>query len=106
MFERTFIGLDVHAKSIDACALDTATGEVFHAKMNADPATVLSWIQKFPEPLQAVYEAGPTEFGLSRFLAEHEIDCVVAAPSKLLKAPGEHVKNDKRDALKLAQILS
>ena len=106
MFERTFIGLDVHAKSIEACALDTATGEMFRAKMNPDPATVLSWIQKFPGPLQAVYEAGPTGFGLSRFLTEHEIDCVVAAPSKLLKAPGDHVKNDERYAMKLARILS
>lgn len=36
MFERTFIGLDVHAQSIVACALDTATGEVFRARMNPD----------------------------------------------------------------------
>ena len=45
MFERTFIGLDVHAKTIVACALDTATGEVIRAKMNPDPVAVLAWLQ-------------------------------------------------------------
>lgn len=106
MFERTFIGLDVHAKTIVACALDTATGEVIRAKMNPDPVAVLAWIQTLAGPVQAVYEAGPTGYGLSRFLTGHGIDCLIAAPSKLMRAPGDHVKNDKRDALNLARMLS
>jgi transposase len=106
MFERTFIGLDVHAKSIVACALDTATGEVIRAKMNPDPVAVLAWLQTLAVPVQAVYEAGPTGFGLSRFLTGHGIDCLIAAPSKLMRAPGDHVKNDKRDSLILARMLS
>ncbi|GAA4379929.1 IS110 family transposase [Paeniglutamicibacter cryotolerans] len=106
MFERTHIGLDVHAQSIVACALNPATGEIARAKMNADPVAVLDWIQKQETGSKVVYEAGPTGFGLARFLREHDIDCVIAAPSKLLKAPGEHVKTDKRDALTLARILS
>lgn len=106
MFERTFIGLDVHAQSIVACALDTTTGEVFRARMNPDPVAVLAWIQTLPGPVQAVYEAGPTGFGLSRFLTGHGVDCLIAAPSKLMRAPGDHVKNDKRDALLLGRMLS
>lgn len=106
MFERTFIGLDVHAKTIVACALDTATGEVIRAKMNPDPVAVLAWIQTLAGPVQAVYEAGPTGYGLSRFLTGHGIDCLIAAPSKLMRAPGDHVKNDKRDSLVLARMLS
>lgn len=106
MFERTFIGLDVHAKTIVACALDTATGEVIRAKMIPDPVAVLAWLQTLAGPVQVVYEAGPTGFGLSRFLTGHGIDCLIAAPSKLMRAPGDHVKNDKRDALILARMLS
>lgn len=106
MFERTFIGLDVHAQCIVACALDTTTGEVFRARMNPDPVAVLAWIQTLPGPVQAVYEAGPTGFGLSRFLTGHGVDCLIAAPSKLMWAPGDHVKNDKRDALLLGRMLS
>lgn len=106
MFERTYIGLDVHAQSIVTCALNRVTGVIERAKMNADPVAVLDWIQKQEEGAKVVYEAGPTGFGLARFLLEHGIDCVIAAPSKLLRAPGDHVKTDKRDALTLARILS
>lgn len=106
MFERTYIGLDVHAQTIVACALDPATGAIDRAKMAADPAAVLDWIRKQDAGARVVYEAGPTGFGLARFLLANGIDCVIAAPSKLLKAPGDHVKTDKRDALTLARILS
>ncbi len=106
MFERTFIGLDVHAQSISACALNPFTGEVLRDKLAADPAVALSWLQRVQGPLQVVYEAGPTGFGLARFLRSHGVDCLIAAPSKLLRAPGDRVKNDKRDSMTLARILS
>lgn len=107
MFERTYVGLDVHAENVLACALDTATGELFRERMAADPVAVAAWLDRFdPGSLQVVYEAGPTGFGLARHLRAHGIDCLAAAPSKLLRAPGDRVKTDKRDALALARILS
>ncbi|MGP5046838.1 IS110 family transposase [Glutamicibacter ardleyensis] len=106
MFQSAFIGLDVHAQTVVACALNTATGEVSRTKMSSEPEVVLDWIQKFPTDSQTVYEAGPTGYPLARHLREHGVDCVIAAPSKLLRAPGDHVKTDKRDAMGLAKILS
>lgn len=106
MFQNTFIGLDVHAQTVVACALNTATGEVQRTKMSPEPEVVLSWIQKFPTEAKVIYEAGPTGYPLARHLLEHGVDCVIAAPSKLLRAPGDHVKTDKRDAMGLAKILS
>lgn len=106
MTERTFIGLDVHAQSVAACALDPATGEVVREKLAPVPEVVLSWIRKLKTPGQAVYEAGPTGFGLARYLNSHGVECLVAAPSKLLRAAGDHVKTDKRDALVLARMLN
>ncbi|MDQ0095959.1 transposase [Paeniglutamicibacter psychrophenolicus] len=53
-----------------------------------------------------VYEAGPTGFGLARFLLAHGVDCLIAAPSKMLRAPGDRLKNDNWDAMALARILS
>jgi transposase len=52
-----------------------------------------------------VYEAGPTGFGLARSLAAAGIDCLVAAPSKLIRPSGDRVKTDKRDARHLARLL-
>ncbi|WP_245580203.1 IS110 family transposase [Arthrobacter castelli] len=106
MFEHTYIGLDVHAQSIVGCAMNTQTGEVFREKMASDPVAVRSWVQRFDAPVRVAYEAGPTGFGLARYLIEAGIDCVVAAGSKLLRAPGDRVKTDRRDAMALAHMLS
>ena len=51
------------------------------------------------------YEAGPTGLGLARALVGAGIDCVVAAPSKLQRPPGDRVKTDARDARHLARLL-
>jgi transposase len=56
-------------------------------------------------PVAVTYEAGPTGFGLARFLRERGIDCRVAAPSKLQRPAGDRVKTDARDALHLARLL-
>src|SRR5262249_20273745 len=58
-----------------------------------------------PGPAAAVYEAGPTGFGLARSLQAAGIDCEVAAPSKLMRPSGDRVKTDARDARHLARLL-
>ncbi|MDJ0358622.1 IS110 family transposase, partial [Paenarthrobacter sp. PH39-S1] len=62
--------------------------------------------RRFEAPVKAVYESGPTGYVLARFLREAGIDCVVAASSKLLRAPGDKVKTDKRDARLLVEMLA
>ena len=52
-----------------------------------------------------VYEAGPTGFGLARYLIDAGIECAVAAPSKLQRPLGDRVKTDARDARHLARLL-
>ncbi|WP_120521706.1 IS110 family transposase [Arthrobacter celericrescens] len=106
MFEHTFIGLDVHAVSVVACALDQRSGELERAAMAAEPAVVLDWVRRFEPPVKAVYESGPTGFVLARALRDAGVDCVVAASSKLLRAPGDRVKTDRRDAQVLAEMLA
>ncbi|TNB67233.1 IS110 family transposase [Arthrobacter sp. BB-1] len=105
MFERTSVGLDVHARSVVACALDGLTGEVFRHRLTPDRDEILAWIISLPPPVKVVYEAGPTGFGLARFLGSAGIDTVVAAPSKLQRPSGDRVKTDAKDALHLARLL-
>jgi transposase len=106
MFQHTFIGLDVHAVSVVGCALNPDTGELVRMQMDSDPAVVLDWVRRFEPPVKAVYESGPTGYVLARFLREAGVDCVVAASSKLLRAPGDKIKTDKRDARLLAEMLA
>jgi transposase len=56
--------------------------------------------------VRCCYEAGPTGFGLQRFLVERGIDCVVVAPGLVPQRPGDRVKTDSRDARKLARLLA
>ena len=106
MFEHTFIGLDVHAVNVVGHALNPATGEISIHTMAADPAMALEWIHRFTPPVKVVYESGPTGFVLARYLRAAGINCIVAASSKLLRAPGDRIKTDRRDARALAEMLA
>src|ERR1700754_3312356 len=102
---RTSVGLDVHARSVVACGLDSQTGRVFERRLTPDYGEILGWIRSLPGPVAATYEAGPTGFGLARFLTAEGLDCLVAAPSKLQRPAGDRVKTDRRDARHLARLL-
>ena len=101
----TSVGLDVHARSVVACGLDGRSGELFERQLTPDHSEIESWIRSLPGPVSVTYEAGPTGFGLARFLSGKGIECQVAAPSKLQRPSGDRVKTDRRDARHLARLL-
>ena len=103
--ERTSVGLDVHARSVAAAAIDGVTGELFQARLTPSHEHIQSWLAALPGPVAVAYEAGPTGFGLARALDAAGIRCVVAAPSKLQRPSGDRVKTDARDAVHLARLL-
>ncbi|KQQ98231.1 transposase [Arthrobacter sp. Leaf141] len=104
MNKRTYVGLDVHARSVKGCAIDQETGEILRQSLAGSEAGVLEWVSGLRGPVLVVYEAGPTGFGLARRLAAAGIECLVAAPSKLQRPSGDRVKTDARDAEHLARL--
>jgi transposase len=105
MNECTFVGLDVHARTVWAAMLEGSSGEVRSASAPARSAELVPWLRAQGKSVSVAYEAGPTGFGLARACAAAGIPCVVAAPSKIARAPGERVKTDRRDAMRLARLL-
>ena len=103
--ERTSVGLDVHARSVVAAAIDGVTGEVSRARLTPDHGEILRWVRSLPGTAAVAYEAGPTGFGLYRALTAAGVRCQVAAPSKLQRPSGDRVKTDQRDALHLSRLL-
>ena len=103
--ERTSVGLDVHARSIVGCGLDTVTGQVTRRRLVPVADAVLDWLRELSGPVAVAYEAGPTGFDLARQLTAAGVRCVVAAPSKLQRPAADRVKTDARDALHLARLL-
>lgn len=101
----TSIGLDVHARSITAVALDSMTGEVVSGTFGYSPSELASRILSFDSP-KAVYESGVTGFHLARELKGMGVDCIVGAVSKMAKpAADKRKKNDRNDAEFLARQL-
>jgi transposase len=103
--QRTFVGLDVHARAVVGHALDESTGQVWQQLLPADPPGIWGWLESLPQPLKVTYEAGPTGYGLARFLRGRGIECLVAAPSKLTRPTGNRVKTDAKDAEHLCRLL-
>ena len=56
----TFIGLDVHARSIKAVSLDVMTGEVRAATFGYDAGAVAEWVRSVDPRARCVYESGVT----------------------------------------------
>ena len=100
-----FLGLDVHAETI-AVAIAEPSGEVrsLGTIVNREDS-IRKFIRKLgsAEQLRACYEAGPTGFVVYWQLTQLGVDCAVVAPSLVPKKPGDRVKTDRRDALKLAR---
>ncbi len=101
-----FVGLDVHARESAGAVFDQVSGEVQARKIAGRPAAALGWLEGIERPFRAVYEAGPTGYGLARQARERGLDVVVCAPGHIRRHPGDRIKTDKRDALKLARLLA
>ena len=98
------VGLDVHARSIRLAAV--RAGELLEERtLSYDVEEVERALRRWPG-VRCCYEAGPTGFGLQRFLVERGIDCAVVAPGLVPQRPGDRVKTDSRDARKLARLLA
>lgn len=54
----TFVGLDVHARSIKAVSLDVMTGEVRCATFGYDAGAVAGWVRSVDPEARCVYESG------------------------------------------------
>jgi len=102
----SLVGLDVHASQTHAAVLDVASGELRGVRLRMAPGQVVEFLATLPRPVRAVYEAGPTGFGLARAGIDRGIDVRVVAAGKVPRASGDRVKTDKRDAERLARLLA
>jgi len=107
MTPTVLVGLDVHARQTHATVLDRATGQVSACKLHGLPEeAVLPFLARLGSSILAVYEAGPTGFGLAREARRRGLDVRVISPGSIPKAPGDKVKTDKRDSLRLLRQLA
>jgi transposase len=103
----TWVGLDVHARSIHAAAIDTVSGELTRARFGGESGPVVEWLSRLPQPVHACYEAGPTGYVLARAATAAGLRVDVVAPTKTPRPRGDRVKTDRKDAeLLVRQLLA
>jgi transposase len=105
----TWVGIDAHKKTLVVAVLAPGAEPEEFTVDNTEAA-----IKKLARRLQrtakggevrACYEAGTCGYTLQRRLDAAGIVCEVIAPSLIPRKPGERIKTDRRDALKLAELL-
>jgi transposase len=105
MGDGTWVGLDVHARSVVAGLIDERSGELRVVRAPHRTEELVEWLGGLAGP-RVAYEAGPTGFGLARALERAGISCLVAAPSLIARSPaGRTRKRDASDAEQLARLL-
>ena len=103
----TFVGLDVHARSIKAVSLDVMTGEVRAATFGYDAGAVAEWVRSVDPGGGACTSPGSRASTCRRGFPALGVDCVVGAVSKMIKPSADRRrKNDRNDAEFLARMLS
>lgn len=102
----TLVGLDVHARQTHAAIVDPVSGELRVSKLRMAPIEVTAFLEGLGPGVVAVYEAGPTGFGMARAGRERGIDVRVVAPGSIPRGPGDRVKTDRRDAIRLVRLLA
>jgi transposase len=103
-----YIGLDVHRASIAVAIVEEEGAPRSYGSIANDPTAIRKVMTRLGGPdvqLRVAYEAGPTGYAVHRQLTSMSIECMVVAPSLIPKRPGDKVKTDRRDALKLARLL-
>ena len=105
-----YVGLDVHKDSIAVAyvAKDHHAEVVSLGNMGTPQSDIdhlIRRLQSTSAHLIFVHEAGPCGYWLYRYLTQKGHVCWVVAPSLIPQKPGDRVKTNRRDAIKLARLM-
>ena len=113
-YSTIYVGMDVHKETFSLCCYTNEKEKAeYPQKVDGHYSKVINYIEamRFHYGDDATficgYEAGCLGFTLYHQLTDHNIKCVVMAPTTLSKPSGKKkVKTDRRDAALLARCLA
>ena len=102
----TYVGLDVHKRTIAVCVLLPGQEKPLEWEIENTAETLRRLAKRLLKlgagRVHSCYEAGPAGFAVQRRLEKLGVACDVIAPTLIPRKPGERIKTDRRDARKLA----
>ena len=101
----TYVAMDTHKKEHSVALHYPRQEEIFRFSVRNNVREIKKMVNKIkkkaPANIKFCYEAGVCGFTLKRRIEALGCKCVVIAPSLTPIKPGDHIKTDRRDALKL-----
>jgi len=107
-----YVGMDVHTTNYTLCSYIYGEDDVFaQVQVGPDYMNILKYLERIRKTyddcyIQCGYEAGSLGYSLYHQLTHHGVDCVILAPTSMPETRRKGVKNDKRDAKKIAKCLA
>lgn len=113
-YSTVYVGMDVHKESFSLCCYTNEKEQAEYCqKVDAHYSKVLNYLEamRFHYGDDAVficgYEAGCLGFTLYHQLTDHNVKCVILAPTTMSRPAGKKkIKTDKRDAALIARCLA
>ena len=101
-----YVGIDDSKRKLVIGTLGPDDAQPLVRTIANEPRAIRRFIQRLKRQglLRACYEAGPSGYDLHRQLTALGVACQVVAPSLTPRRPGERIKTDRRDALKLVHL--
>ena len=102
----TFVGMDVHKHETKVAMIVPGEKRELEFSCKTDSMRLVREIKRRSRgQVECCYEAGPCGYWIQRSLLKSGLQCMVVAPSLIPRKPGERIKTDRRDALKLVRML-
>ncbi len=102
---RFYCGVDLHARTLAVCILDTAGAAVFHDTIAATPAAFLKAVRPFRDGLAVACECMFAWYWLADLCHDEGIPFVLGHALYMKAIHGGKAKTDKIDAKKIAVLL-
>lgn len=102
---RYYCGIDLHARSMYVCVLDSQGEIVMHRNMICSPESFLKAMAPYREDVAVAVECIFTWYWLADLCAQHDIPFVLGHALYMRAIHGGKAKNDKIDAHKIAVLL-
>src|SRR3972149_3349815 len=100
-----YCGIDLHARTMYVCILNSSGDIVVHRNMQTDPQRFLSLIAPYREDLVVSVECIFTWYWLADLCAREGIPFVLGHALYMKAIHGGKAKNDRIDALQIANLL-